>query len=120
MIKPFSCIVACLLGTVALAGEADIIAATASQAANGTWTFDVTVSHSDEGWDHYADAFDVLTLDGEVLGQRVLAHPHVNEQPFTRSLRGVVISDHMTKIKIVARDSVHTYGGNELIVELER
>lgn len=105
---------------MAHAGEADIVAVQASQAPDGAWSFDVSVAHADEGWEHYADAFDVLSLDGELLGQRILAHPHVNEQPFTRSLRGVVIDDQITQVKIVARDSVHAYGGAEMIIDLPR
>lgn len=47
--------------------------------------FDVTLSQPDTGWDHYADGWRVELADGTVLGTRVLAHPHVTEQPFTRS-----------------------------------
>lgn len=52
---------------------------------HGIGRFDVTLSHDDTGWDHYADGWRVELADGTVLGTRVLAHPHVNEQPFTRS-----------------------------------
>ncbi|MCO4847486.1 MAG: hypothetical protein KC448_05880 [Yoonia sp.] len=48
--------------------------------------FDVTLSHPDTGWDHYADGWRVEDASGAVIGVRVLGHPHVNEQPFTRSL----------------------------------
>lgn len=47
----------------------------------------VTLAHPDTGWDHYADGWEVVSADGATLGTRVLAHPHVDEQPFTRSLR---------------------------------
>ncbi|HCP82005.1 MAG TPA: hypothetical protein DIT67_10590 [Octadecabacter sp.] len=47
--------------------------------------FDVTLSHPDTGWDHYADGWRIELADGTILGTRVLAHPHVEEQPFTRS-----------------------------------
>lgn len=50
-------------------------------------TVHVTLSHPDTGWDHYADGWEVLDATGTRLGLRVLAHPHVAEQPFTRSLR---------------------------------
>ena len=56
-----------------------------------TCTFSVTLEHADEGWSHYADQWEVLSLDGNLLGKRVLHHPHENEQPFTRSLSGVAI-----------------------------
>ena len=71
-----------------------------------TWTFDVTVRHPDTGWDHYADGWRVLDMDGAELGMRVLHHPHVDEQPFTRSLSGVAIPEGTTQVQIEARCSV--------------
>jgi len=47
---------------------------------------DVTVSHPDSGWDHYADLWQVFDANGVMIGERVLLHPHETEQPFTRSL----------------------------------
>src|SRR6056297_2190336 len=59
---------------------------------DGSWRFSVTVRHADTGWDHYADLWQVVDLTtGDVLGERVLAHPHTQEQPFTRSLSRVEI-----------------------------
>ncbi|MEO1223194.1 MAG: hypothetical protein AAFX92_03125 [Pseudomonadota bacterium] len=109
-----------MTGLHAQAGEADVVAVEASQSANGTWRFDVTVAHEDEGWDHYADQWDVLAPDGTVLGERVLAHPHVTEQPFTRSLSGVVIPPEVDEVTVRARDSVHGYGGAEMTISIER
>lgn len=71
-----------------------------------TWTFDVTLTHADTGWDDYADGWRVLDAKGNELGVRNLAHPHVNEQPFTRSLSGVSIPADVTEVGIQARDSV--------------
>ena len=51
---------------------------------HGIGVFHVTPSHPDTGWDHYADGWRIELADGTVLGTRELAHPHVNEQPFTR------------------------------------
>jgi hypothetical protein len=104
---------------VALAGEADVVAATAVKGADGSYRFDVTLRHADEGWDHYADAWDVLAPDGTVLGTRVLYHPHVDEQPFTRSLSGVKIPTGVTEVTIRAHDKVHDHGGAELVVDLK-
>lgn len=104
---------------VSLAGEADVVGVEASQAADGSWRFDVTVRHADEGWDHYADLWDVVAPDGTVLGERVLLHPHVEEQPFTRSLSGVEIPEDIETVVIRARDSVHGFGGAEMTVDLQ-
>ena len=102
----------------AWAGEADVVGAKARKASNGTYSFDVTLRHADEGWEHYADAWDVLAPDGTVLGTRVLYHPHVDEQPFTRSLSGVKIPAGVTRVTIRAHDKLHDHGGAELVVEL--
>ncbi|MDH3228599.1 MAG: hypothetical protein OEN55_02290 [Alphaproteobacteria bacterium] len=110
----------CLLPGAALAGEADVVGARAEQAGDGTWRFAVTVRHADAGWDHYADAWDVLAPDGTVLGTRTLLHPHEAEQPFTRALSGVRIPAGVTEVRIRARDSVHEYGGKELVVSVPR
>ena len=105
--------------TAALAGEADVVAAQAHAAGDGLWNFDVSVRHADSGWDHYADNFEVLTLDGKLLGRRVLLHPHETEQPFTRSLYGVKIPSGVQKVRIRAHDKVHGHGGRELVIELK-
>ena len=83
-----------------------------------TCTFTVTLKHDDSGWDHYADKWEVLAPDGSVLGSRVLYHPHVNEQPFTRSLSGVKIPQGITSVTIRGKDSVHGFGGIEKQVKL--
>jgi hypothetical protein len=105
--------------TPTLAGEADVVEVVARQAGDGTWRFDVTVAHADEGWDHYADLWEVVAPDGTVLGQRVLAHPHVNEQPFTRSLSNVEIPPSVGSVEVRARDSVHGLGGRRVTVVLD-
>lgn len=109
-----------LLAPAALAGEADVEAVTATQAGDGSWRFDVTVRHGDEGWDHYADKWEVLAPDGTVLGERVLLHPHENEQPFTRSQSGIEIPEDVSEVIVRAHDSVHEWGGQEFTVTLER
>lgn len=84
----------------------------------GSYTFAVTVSSSETGWDKYADAWIVRGTDGTVYGERVLAHPHVDEQPFTRSLSGVIIPEAITEVVVAAQDSVLGFCGDEMIVDL--
>ena len=48
----------------AMAGEADVVDVEVSKQGDGRFRFDVTVRHADEGWDHYADRWEVLGLDG--------------------------------------------------------
>ena len=56
--------------------------------------------------------------DGTVAGTRELAHPHVEEQPFTRSLSGVPIPDGVESVTVAARDSVAGFCGSTVEVLL--
>jgi hypothetical protein len=95
---------AAALLTLSLAGpagadEAHVVAVRVVPNGDGSYEFDVTLRHPDTGWDHYVDRWDVIGPDGKLLGKRVLYHPHVNEQPFTRSQR-VRIPAGVTKVSI--------------------
>lgn len=105
---------------VARAGEADVVKVTARKTSTDTYAFDVAVKHGDTGWKHYADKWDIVAPDGKILGTRVLLHPHENEQPFTRSLRGVTIPAGISQVTVRAHDKVHGQGGREMKVSLPR
>ena len=98
-------------GNNAFAGEADVIHVELVKDGDGSFRFDVTLSHQDTGWKHYADKWEVLGPDGSILGTRTLLHPHINEQPFTRSLSGVKIPETATEVTVRGHDSIHEYGG---------
>jgi len=107
------------------AANADVEYVRAVQAADGTWKFHVTVRHPDTGWEDYADGWDVLTPDGEVIKPdpssaftRLLLHPHETEQPFTRSQSGVAIPPDVTQVRVRAHDLVDGFGGREVVVDL--
>jgi len=52
--------------------------------APSAYTFDVTIASNDTGMDHYADWWEVVDADGNLVYRRVLLHDHADEQPFTR------------------------------------
>lgn len=107
-----------LLTAPALADDATIEAAEA-RAFGDTWSFSVTLRHGDTGWDDYADGWRVVTEDGTELGLRVLYHPHVEEQPFTRSLGGVAIPDGVETVYIEARTNTDGWGTARFPVSLK-
>jgi hypothetical protein len=72
------------------------------QKAGAVWRFEVTVVHPDTGWDHYADGWEILDAAGHRIGWRELRHPHVTEQPFTRSLGNIMLPDGTTEVFIRA------------------
>lgn len=100
------------------AGEVDVIDAKVTKSGNGLYHIAVTLKHADTGWDHYANRWEVLGEDGSLYATRTLHHPHVNEQPFTRSLSGIKIPNGVQQIIIRGHDSVHGYGGKEHKVEV--
>ena len=114
----FACLF--LMSTAAYGGEADVVEVKVRRIADNTYNFEVTVRHSDEGWKHYANKWDVTAPDGTVLGTRILAHPHVNEQPFTRSLAGVKIRGNIDEVTVRAHDLVHEYGGKTVTLAVPR
>jgi hypothetical protein len=100
------------------AGEADVIEVKVQLESAGTYAFDVTVRHADAGWEHYADRWENTGPGGAVYGTRVLAHPHDDEQPFTRSQGGIRVPGGVERVIVRAHDLIHEFGGKEMVVTL--
>ena len=108
-------------------GDADVLSVRAISNGSQGWTFHVTVSHPDTGWEDYCDGWDVVDADGKVIKNRasdpftrLLLHPHVNEQPFTRSQGRLQIPAASTTVLVRAHDIVDGYGGKEIRVDLTK
>jgi hypothetical protein len=102
----------------ASAGEVSVLATEFRASPPGGWQVSTTLEHADTGWEHYADAWRVVSADGSVLGTRVLYHPHVDEQPFTRSLAVTTPAD-VRVVFVEARDLVHGWSSRRLRVNLD-
>lgn len=109
---------ALLAAAPALAEEPVIENVAVTKTGADTYRFSVTIRHPDTGWDHYADGWRVLDMDGKELGMRVLFHPHETEQPFTRSLDGVVIPAGTKQVQVQARDLPAGWNAGTTIVDL--
>jgi len=118
LIFTLSAVLAALVPVVH-AGLADVLAVEIRPGVEAhRFDIDVTVRHADSGWDHFANRWEVLGPDGEIFAIRRLAHPHVHEQPFTRSLSGVRIPAGFTWIRVRAHDLVHGHGGREVTLSV--
>lgn len=104
----------------AQAGDVKVLAAEFRSGGDHRWSVSVTLKHHDTGWDHYADEWRVVDGKGRVLGDRVLYHPHVGEQPFTRGLDGVKVPPDVTTVYVEAHDKVHGWSPQRLTVDLSR
>lgn len=80
----------------------------------GNYTFNVTIESPDTGCDTYANWWEVITPEGELLYRRILAHSHVDEQPFTRSGGPVAISPTQP---VIVRSHMYPYGYSPEVME---
>lgn len=99
---------------------AQVVDVMATQKANGNWCFATSIRHNDEGWEHYADGWEVIDFSGMSLGYRKLHHPHVNEQPFTRSQCDIEIPKETNKVIVRAKCSKHGFDGKAMVVNLNK
>ena len=100
---------------------ADVVDVVVTSRGDGRFRFEVTVLSPDTGWEKYADQW-VVRSDGDgatVLVTRVLAHPHVDEQPFTRSELVQVPAD-IDHVVVAARDSVAGFCGETMRVDVPK
>jgi len=88
---------------------ADVLSVDVSGDLNA-YQFTVEIDSPDTGCEQYADWWEVLSQDGDLLYRRILLHSHVNEQPFKRS-GGPVSIDAETVVIVRAHMHPHGYGG---------
>lgn len=112
-------IMAFTLSTTLLAGQAVIEDVKAECNHKRLCKFDVTISHADEGWTHFANGWQIFTTTGELLGHRALVHPHVKEQPFTRSIRNIKIPPSIDTVILKANDSLHGESDRKYVLKLQ-
>lgn len=93
--------------SVETADISGVIGVEATKGSDDNYTFSVTIQSPDEGCDRYANWWEVITEDGTLLYRRILAHSHVDEQPFTRSGGPVEIG---SKDVVIVRSHMHPTG----------
>jgi len=117
--KKYLIVMSLLLTTSVFASDVEIVKVVLTKH-TGTWRADVTLNHADTGWKHYADAWRLVDEKGNEIGKRTLYHPHVNEQPFTRSLSSFQIP-HDTKIIFVeAHDLNRGWSPNRVKIDMRK
>ncbi|SNR38270.1 hypothetical protein [Puniceibacterium sediminis] len=108
--------IAAVLASSAWGEPPDIVSVKADKVGMG-WRIAVTLRHPDSGWDHYADSWRVENAEGKIIATRELMHPHVDEQPFKRSLSAVMVPDGVRELFIRAHCS--TGGWSDAIYRIE-
>lgn len=83
------------------------ITSVATSGGEENYTFSVGIASPDTGCEQYADWWEVITEDGTLIYRRILAHSHVNEQPFVRSGGTVSIAANQV---VIVRAHMNTSG----------
>lgn len=96
----------------------DVVAVKVQSRGENRFDFDVTVSSPYDTPQRYADAFRVISVEGQPYSERKLLHDHASEQPFTRDLHGVLIPAGIRAVVVQARDQKFGYGGKTMQVIL--
>ena len=92
------------------ANEVEVVNIKLINKSGNSYRVDVSLLHGDTGWDHYADAWEIYDNNKKLIATRVLHHPHVAEQPFTRSLYDVTIPAGVKTVYVRGHDKVHGNG----------
>ena len=108
-----------LLTTSVFASDVEIVKVVLTKH-TGTWRADVTLNHADTGWKHYADAWRLVDVKGNEIGKRTLYHPHVSEQPFTRSLSSFQIPADKKIIFVEAHDLKHGWSPDKVKIDMTK
>lgn len=96
----------------------DVLAVELRPAGEGVFDVAVTISSPYDTPQRYADGWRVLDAEGNVLGTHMLLHDHANEQPFTRTQRGLRIPVDVTRVTVEGRDQANGYGGAKVTVDV--
>ena len=108
-----------LLSSSVLASNVEIVNVVLTKS-SGMWRANVTLNHADTGWKHYADAWRLVDEKGNEISKRTLFHPHVDEQPFTRSLSRIQIPENTKIIFIEAHDLNRGWSPDKVKVDLRK
>jgi hypothetical protein len=71
------------------------------------YRFNVGLKSPDKGCQQYANWWEVISEDGQLIYRRILGHSHVNEQPFVRSGGKVSMTSNQV---VIIRAHMNTSG----------
>lgn len=96
----------------------DVIAVELRPTGDRVFDVSVTISSPYDTPERYADGWRVLDPAGNVLGAHTLMHDHANEQPFTRTQRGLEIPTGIAQVTVEGRDQANGFGGGTITLDV--
>lgn len=96
----------------------DVVAVELRNVSDRVFDVVVTISSPYDTPERYADGWRVLDPEGNVLGIHTLLHDHANEQPFTRTQRGLEIPADVARVTVEGRDQANGFGGATITIDV--
>lgn len=92
-----------------LAGKPQVVWVELNQEARH-WRITGTLSHDDAGDYHFMDRWQVLTPDGDVLGEEAFITPRVQAPERITTLRDIRLPQGTREIRVRVHDTLHGWG----------
>ena len=90
------------------------------ESTKSTWTVQVTLSHDDQGYDHYANGWRIVDAKKNILASQELYHPHDSKKPFTDSKTNITIPRGTKIIFVEAQAKPHGWSKQRVQIDLSK
>lgn len=85
-----------------------------------SWEVRVRLHHEDEGWDHYADGWRILSESGEVLANGALREPNLGPASYMITLPTVMLPSFHRVVIVEAHESRLGWSPHRVRVDLAK
>jgi hypothetical protein len=99
---------------------ANIVGSAVTRNLDGSYDIRVTVRSADKGPEYYCDRIEFVDAEGKVLHTHRIAKPHVNEQPFSETLRNLRFPEGLEQVTVRARMRPDHATGKERVLKLPK
>ncbi len=102
-----------------LAQKADVIEAKVKKSFGGKYVAYVKIDHKDEGYEHFADRWEIFDQNGKRLTIRIIFSPTTEKETIESYLYGFAVPEGTKKLIFKAHCNKDGWGGKEYVLNLD-